>query len=434
MNKYNPDTRTIYYQKARFFRKTNTNEFAYCIEPFNFFNETSTYESTINPNNLSSSQIDRITKVAHFGYGYKDHTEPKWYAVTQFMIWRLSDPKGDYYFTDTLNGTRITAYQAEINEINRLANHYLDTPSFTDQTFTIVEDHPLIITDSNNTLKDFKTTSNDIVIENNTIKINNLKKGNYTYKLIKNDNYYNKPTIFYQSSTSQNLVNTGDINNPIEIEFKVNIVETNINITKIDEDTLSIIPSGEAKLDGAKYNLYDENNNLIQELIIENNQAQIKNLDFGKYYIKEIEPGIGYTLDNNTYEINITDTNNINDLILKNKVIEKKIIIEKKYGNEYLLKGEKNISFQIFNNNNELVKTITTDSSGLVEITLPFGSYEFIQVNSTQGYHKVDNFTITINNNEEEHIELRDLKIKVPDTHTDNLLLIYILQLLLIIW
>ena len=434
MNKYNPDTRTIYYQKARFFRKINTNEFAYCIEPFNFFNETSTYESTINPNNLSSSQIDRITKVAHFGYGYKDHTDPKWYAVTQFMIWRLSDPKGDYYFTDTLNGTRITAYQAEINEINRLANHYLDTPSFTDQTFTIVEDHPLIITDSNNTLKDFKTTSNDIVIENNTIKINNLKKGNYTYKLIKNDNYYNKPTIFYQSSTSQNLVNTGDINNPIEIEFKVNIVETNINITKIDEDTLSIIPSGEAKLDGAKYNLYDENNNLIQELIIKNNQAQIKNLDFGKYYIKEIEPGIGYTLDNNTYEINITDINNINDLILKNKVIEKKIIIEKKYGDEYLLKGEKNISFQIFNNNKELVKTITTDSSGLVEITLPFGSYEFIQVNSTQGYHKVDNFTITINNNEEEHIELRDLKIKVPDTHTDNLLLIYILQLLLIIW
>lgn len=434
MNKYNPDTKTIYYQKARFFRKTNTNEFAYCIEPFNFFNETSTYESTINPNNLSSSQIDRITKVAHFGYGYKNHTDKKWYAITQYMIWSLADPKGDYYFTNSLNGTRITAFQTEINEINYLVDHYSDIPSFTNQTFTIVENHPLIITDNNNTLKDFKTTNNDIVIENNTIKINNLKKGNYTYKLIKNDNYYNKPTIFYQASNSQNLVNTGDINNPIEIEFKINVIETNINITKIDNDTLSIIPSGEASLDGAKYNLYDENNNLIQELIINNNQAQIKNLDFGKYYIKEIQPGIGYTLDNNIYEINITEKNNINDLILKNKVIEKKIVIEKKYGDEYLLKGEKNISFQIFNNNKELIKTITTDSNGLVEITLPFGSYEFIQINSTKGYHKVDNFTMTINNNEEEHIELRDLKIKVPDTHTDNLLLIYILQLLLNIW
>ena len=350
------------------------------------------------------------------------------------MIWSLADPKGDYYFTNSLNGTRITAFQTEINEINNLVNHYSDIPSFTNQTFTIVEDHQLIITDNNNTLNSFKATNNDISIENNTIKINNLKKGNYTYKLIKNDNYYNKPTIFYQSSTSQNLVNTGDINNPIEIEFKINIIETSINITKIDNDTLSIISSGEAYLDGAKYNLYDENNNLIKELIIEKNQAQIKNLDFGKYYIKETQPGTGYTLDNNTYEINITNINNISDLILKNKVIEKKIIIEKKYGDEYLLKGEKNISFQVFNNKKELIKTITTDSNGRVEITLPFGSYEFVQINSTKGYHKVDNFTITVDNTEEEHIELRDLKIKVPDTHTNNLILMYILKLLLVIW
>ena len=434
MNKYNYSNKTIYYQKARFFRKTNTNEFAYCIEPFNFFNETSTYESTLNPSNLSTYQIDRISKIAHFGYGYKNHTDPKWYAITQFMIWKESDPtSGDYYFTNGLNGPRIDAYQNEMNEINYLVNHYSITPSFTNNTFTIVEDHPLTITDTNNVLTEYSTTNNDIVIENNNLKINNLKKGNYTYKLIKNDNYYNKPIIFYQSSTSQDLVNTGDIN-PIEIEFKVNIIDTSINITKIDKDTLSIIPSGEASLDGAKYNLYDENNNLIQELVIENNQAKVKNLDFGKYFIKEIQPGIGYTLDNNIYEVNITSTNNNNDLVLENKVIEKKILIEKKYGDKYLLKGEKDISFQIFNNRKELIKTITTDSTGKVEVILPYGTYEFVQINSTNGYHKVDNFTITVNNNEEENIELRDLKIEVPNTHTDNLIIIYILHMLLTIW
>ena len=433
MNKYNYSNKTIYYQKARFFRKINTNEFAYCIEPFNFFNESSTYESTLNPNNLSKYQIDRISKIAHFGYGYKNHTDPKWYAITQFMIWKESDPNGgDYYFTNGLNGPRIDIFQSEMNEINNLVNNYSITPSFTNHTFNIVEDHQLTITDSNNILNEY-TTNDNLTIENNTIKINNLKEGNYTYKLIKNDNYYNKPIIFYQSSTSQNLVNTGDIN-PIEIEFKVNIVKTNIRITKIDEDTLSIIPSGEASLDGAIYNLYDEYNNLIQELTITNNEAIVNNIDFGKYYIKEIKPGNGYTLDNNIYEVNITNIDNIHDLILKNKVVEKKIIIEKKYGDEYLLKGEKNISFNIFNNKKELIKTITTDSKGLVEIKLPFGSYEFIQMNSTEGYHKVDNFTITVDNIEEEYIELRDLKIKVPNTHTDNLLLIYIIKLLLITW
>lgn len=432
MNKYNYSNKTIYYQKARFFRKTNTNEFAYCIEPFNFFNETSTYTSTLNPNNLSQHQIDRISKISHFGYGYKNHTDPKWYAITQFMIWKESDPNsGDYYFTNGLNGPRIDIFQGEMNEINNLINNYSITPSFTNNTFNIVEDHNLTITDTNNILNEY--TNNDLIIENNTITINNLKEGEYTYKLIRNDNYYNKPIIFYQSPTSQNLVNTGDINQ-IEIEFKVNVIKTNINITKIDEDTLSIIPQGEASLDGAIYNLYDENNNLIKELTIENNEAKVNNIDIGKYYIKEIKPGTGYTLDNNIYEIDLSNTNNNIDLILKNKVIEKKIIIEKKYGDEYLLKGEKNISFQIYNNNKELIKTITTDSNGLVEITLPFGSYEFIQMNSTEGYHKVDNFTVTVDNTEDEQIELRDLKIKVPNTHTDNLLLIYIIKLLLITW
>ena len=433
MNKYNYSNKTIYYQKARFFRKTNTNEFAYCIEPFSFFNENSHYESTINPNNLSQSQIDRISKIAHFGYGYKSHSDPKWYAITQFMIWKESDPNGgDYYFTNGLNGPRIDIYQSEMNEINNLVNNYSITPSFTNQTFNIVEDHQLTIIDNNNVLNQYNTNDN-LTIENNTIKINNLKEGNYTYKLIKNDNYYNKPIIFYQSSTSQNLVNTGDIN-PIEIEFKVNIVKTNIRITKIDEDTLSIIPSGEASLDGAIYNLYDENNNLIQELTINNNEAIVNNIDFGKYYIKEVKPGVGYTLDNNTYEVNITNIDNIHDLILKNKVIEKKIIIEKKYGDNYLLKGEKNISFNIYNNKKELINTITTDSRGLVEITLPFGSYEFSQINSTEGYHKVDNFQVVVDNSEEEHLELRDLIIKVPNTHTDNLFILYILHILLYIW
>ena len=39
MSKYQYSNNTIYYQKARFFRKSDTGEAAYCIEPFTFFNE-----------------------------------------------------------------------------------------------------------------------------------------------------------------------------------------------------------------------------------------------------------------------------------------------------------------------------------------------------------------------------------------------------------
>ena len=316
-----------------------------------------------------------------------------------------------------------------MDEINNLVNNHSITPSFSNKEYTIVEDHQLILEDTNNVLNNFKTNDN-LTINDNKLTINNLKKGDYKYTLYKEYNNYNKPIIFYQSPTSQNIVKTGDIE-PLKVNIKIHIKETKIELTKIDKDTQSIIPQGEASLDGAKYNLYDENNNLIQELVIENNQAIIKNIDFGKYYLKEITPGTGYTLDNNIYEIIIDKNNPLKDLILDNKVVAKKITIEKKYGDNYLLKGEKNISFQILNKNKEVINTITTDSKGLVEITLPYGSYEFIQINSTEGYRKVDSFKVDVFNDEDEVIELRDLKIEVPNTHTDEFNIFNILIIVL---
>ena len=125
MSKYQYSTNTIYYQKARLFRKSDTGEPAYCIEPFTFFNDNSTYESTLNPYNLSQEQKTKIERIAHFGYGYKNHTDIKWYAITQMMIWETADPySGSFFFTDYLNGNKIYPYQEEINEINYLVNTY----------------------------------------------------------------------------------------------------------------------------------------------------------------------------------------------------------------------------------------------------------------------------------------------------------------------
>lgn len=430
MNKYDYSTHITYFQKARFFRKTNTNEFAYCIEPFKIFNENSSYTSSVTPSSLSPSQIDRISKIAHFGYGYTNHTDSKWYAITQMMIWKEAS-YGDYYFTDSLNGNRINIYQNEMNEINNLINKYKELPSFSNKEYTLISGNELILEDSN--LNNYKITGDNLKIENNKITINPTIEGEYTYTITKEDNTYNKPYIFYQSSNSQDLIQTGNIEN-INTSFKVNVLKTEIELTKLDKDTHSIIPKGEGSLDGAIYSLYDENNNLIKELEIINNQAIINSIPLGKYYLKETKSGIGYLLDNNTYEINITKDNSKHQVIVENKVIEKTITIEKKYGDTNTLKGEKNISFEIYNNLGEKITTITTNNEGIAEITLPYGEYKFIQLNTTTGYQKIEPFTININNTDNEYIELKDLKIEVPNTSTNNKLLIEILILLLYPW
>ena len=159
MNKYNPLNKITYYQTARFFRENGTNDFAYCIQPFEFFDGASSYESTTNQTTLSNVQREKVALIAHFGYGYKNHTEPKWYAITQLMIWKASAEYGDYYFTNSLNGDRINAYNAEINEINNLVNNYNKLPSIANQTYELVEDNYYEIIDTNNVLSNYKTNS-----------------------------------------------------------------------------------------------------------------------------------------------------------------------------------------------------------------------------------------------------------------------------------
>ncbi len=434
MSKYQYSTQTIFYQKARFFRKVGTNEYAYCIEPFAFFNESANYESTLNPNNLTNEQKDRISKIAYFGYGYENHRDIKWYAITQFMIWQTSDNSGEYYFTDSLNGNRVDYFREEINEINYLIDKYNQLPSIANKEFTIVENWNFSIDDEFDVLKYYKTDNKDLTIHNNTISLNKLKEGNYSFNLFRNENKRDKPIIFYQSNDSQNLMKTGDLNQ-INTSFKVKVIKTKLELTKLDKDTNSIIPSGNAKLDGAKYMLYDKNMKEIKELTITNNKAYLENLYFGKYFLKEITPGEGYTLDNNIYEININKDNNNINLQLTNEVIKKKIIINKKFGENNSFHNEKNIEFDIYDKFNNYIKTIKTNELGIAEIILPYGEYTFIQKNTTTGYQKVNPFEIIINNTDEETIELKDFKIPVPNTHTNIFInfLTIIFQIILLI-
>ena len=111
------DKGTIYYQKARTYKQKGTEKYAYCIEPFTTFKESSQYTSTIQPSNLTKEQKERIALIVHFGYNYKSHTDMKWYAISQMMIWKTAAPSNDFYFTDSLNGKRINIYKDEMNYI-----------------------------------------------------------------------------------------------------------------------------------------------------------------------------------------------------------------------------------------------------------------------------------------------------------------------------
>ena len=432
MSKYQYSNNTIYYQKARFFRKSDTGEAAYCIEPFTFFNENSTYETTLNPYNLSQDQKTRIERIAHFGYGYKNHTDAKWYAITQMMIWETADPySGSFFFTDYMNGNKIYPYQDEINEINYLVDTYDIIPSVNNQIYNIVEGQ-MFYKSSEEIMKYYNCDDNRVNLDYGDIKINNLTEGEYNFTLYRNDNNYNSPVIFYQSYDSQNLLKTGNLENK-QANFKIIVKKTEINVTKLDKDTKEKVPQGEAKLDGVVINVLDKMQHIVRKIEINDNIGKTTNLPYGTYYLKEIKTGEGYNLNEELVEVKITIDNPKPQVNFYNKVIEKKITIKKQFGEENDMSPEKNIDFEIYDKNNKLVKTISTDDEGKVTVTLPYGTYKVIQKNSTNGYQKVEPFTITVDKNDEETIELKDYKIPVPNTYTSkriNIILIIIMLFL----
>ena len=168
----------------------------------------------------------------------------------------------------------------------------------------------------------------------------------------------------------------------------------------------------------------------------ENMEAKINstdfNLDYGTYYLKETQTGTGYLPNDKVYEINFTENNPTIDLTIENKVIEKEVTIKKLFGDGKLMQTESNITFEIYDKDKNLVKSMTTDQNGIAKITLPYGHYKIVQVNTTEGYTKIKPFEIfisdidkdyyyTINDyKEKEEVPKETISIEVPNTSTED--------------
>lgn len=415
----------VEYRKAKFKRRREDNKIVYCIEPFLEILEDKNYpgydENYTKILNLSEEQWQRISLLSYYGYGYPGHTEEKWYPITQLLIWETLESEAIFYYTKTFKGEKIEKYEKEINEINELVKNHHILPSFANSEVKMSIDSELILIDENQVLENYKVQKNvnyDIEIINNQLVINSSKtKENIELKLIKKDNLYNNIPVVYVSDTYQNILLVGsyeEINTTLNVEIDSGTLE----ILKVDADTDNFIPQGEAIIEGTTYELYDENNNFIDKIIInELGQGHLQNLKYGHYRLIETISGEGYKLDQKEYYFNINHENKTINLKLANEVIKSKVKITKYLKNEENLELEKDILFQVFNNKNELISEIVTNELGIAEIELPYGTYTIKQQNTTDGYYKVEDFQVIINENSNEKINYYLNDIKIPNTN-----------------
>lgn len=419
INKLTPDHKTIYYQRARTFRQNYSDNLAYCIEPFNMFNESGAYNPISHPRNLTDQQRKRIQYLTFLGYGSKNRQDMTWYAVTQLLIWQTAEPLGKYYFTDSLNGKETNIYDSLMDELNKEVEKYINYEE-QEKYYSIVLGNTLRVSLPIDDYFTYYTQNEYAKIIDNELIINDLPLGHHEIEIIKSAHYHDQPLIFYQAPNSQNLVTIGNVE-PEIIKIIVDVKDTKLEITKLDYDTKSKTPSGSASLKGTIYQVYDENMQEIAKLNIdENNTGIVKHLPYGKYYIKELTPGEGYIIDNTTYSIELTQDKNEIFLSLEDKVIKGKLKLNKVYilnDNEF---SEENITFLIYDDKNELVTKVTTNELGMAETYLPYGIYTVKQHNTKDGYKIVEPFTVNITDEITYEYNLKNYKIPVPNTYTNK--------------
>ena len=427
---------SIKYQQMYTIKRKSDNKFVYCIEPGVSIKDGKIVkgydEDYLDVTKFTASEWDRITKLAYYGYGYQDskynHTGIHWYTITQYMIWKTVPNGFDIYFTDTLNGKRITKYQKEINEMEEILNTYHKKPSFHGNSYTFDYSKPKRINDSNGVISSYTSyQSDEYKITDNFVIFNNKEPGRYNYVFRKNNNIYGYLPIVYIDNESQNLMSVGNILDD-EAFVSIEILGSKVIGHKLDSDTLGNTPQGEASLAGAVYGIYNEIDELVEKVTTNNKGEFTSNyLDYGSYYIKEITPSPGYTLDSKKYYFEL-DSDSIPTINLFEKVITGKLEI-KKYS---LSNGEKKLEqeakFQVYDKNNKLYKEAITDKDGYIVFDLPYGTYTIKQVDGIKNYKFVESFKVTINKEETITKELineaMEAKVKVikKDSETNKVI------------
>ena len=375
------------YKKGQFIIDSE-GDYVYCLEPFVKVNNNSSYNKYTNNFakylGLSDELWEKINLISYYGYQYKDdthnHMDPKWYYITQMLIWQNVSPKARFYFTDTFKGNvNSTLFVNEIKEIYNLVNNHYKIPEF-DVPDTYIGD-TLSIIDRNGVLKNFAGSKN-VKINGNILAIEISDLSN-KFTLKKGTN--NKAFIFV-SSDSQNVLK-GKMDVPVIANYDIKGLELkgNIKIKKYGE----VIDGDKISLEGVIFALFDENKNYIKEATTDKDgKAIFNNLSKGKYFIKEVSNDGKFVLDDNYYEVTlkVNENNRIIDVFLE---LENKL----KRGNLKIKKIDfdtkipiKDTEFIIMKDE-KIIYQGRTNVDGIIELNdLVYGIYKIKEVMASNGY------------------------------------------------
>ena len=152
-----------------------------------------------------------------------------------------------------------------------------------------------------------------ITDENGEAVLENLNIGTYTIKEIKTKEEY----VLNQEEIEIKI----EWNKQTQLEIKNKKIKGQIKITKISKDDNKITgKKAGTPIANVEFEIKNEKGEVVETIITNKQGMAITNkLEKGKYYIKETKTDENYELNNTTYEIEITENDQIANIQITNK-------------------------------------------------------------------------------------------------------------------
>ncbi len=194
------------------------------------------------------------------------------------------------------------------------------------------------------------------------------------------------------------------VTNPVNITVKPNKVSIaemtdtqikgKIQVLKVDEET-------NTPLQGAEFEITQDGKHIETITTGENGIATSSLLPFVNYLVKEIKAPAKYVLNGEEHPVTISENGKTIEITHTNKIIKGKVAV-KKTDSEISDLNLEGAEFTIYDNNKNIVVTITTNKDGYAESEpLNYGTYTMQETKAPKGYllsNKV--WDININEND----------------------------------
>ncbi len=331
-----------HYGDFEYFQRASDKQIAYCIQPgvslsydvYQGFSDLSLQELA-NAVSLTSEQLNQISLIAFFGWGYNGQYGYDWIVATQSLIWKTLGL--DFQFTSRNSKASPWQYvidtpyeiQEKMNSIESMVNSYLAKPILGHAKIGI---NTTYVFNSNVSLNGYSISNcqncNAHINEKQLIVTPNSKEAG-SVDLKKEIPFWGSSFVVYERGDGQNLIVPGNIN-PIETMASFEIISGSLKLKKYDADNKSCTPKQGGSLAGSIYKLYKTDNTYVKDLVIDENcSANVSDLELGSYYIQESKAGENYEIDTTKYYFDLTVNNFTKELVVYDKMYLGQVQINK---------------------------------------------------------------------------------------------------------